>query len=409
MRQLIGTLLIPLFACLFPSAAEAQANCSTTPTISLPLYPDDIGLLAVPISVGGQELRMELDSGARFHVLASSVVDALKLERRHVLGKAPTMFGGAPLSEYVTAKDVNLGGLRTDGLQMFVLPDSRLRGSDGFLASDLLVHFDVELDFVDGRVNLFPPCSGRGGYWPHKNAAVIVPFTTNSYNHIIVPVRLDGKSVNARVDTGASASVFDANAMEMTFGLTTASPSVGHIGGASDSTGWYRHTFDRLELGAITLPDVEVDFIPGSPGAAGHAELFIGSNILRNFHVYISYAERTLTLTEATGEPARVAATNAFLKAYLAAYHDKTVEAASLYSQAIATDSLPPSYRAAAYYERGLAYARLKQCSLANSDFMSAMRLDPLIVPSDQRRADAHHRLQVARKACPDPIVATPG
>lgn len=408
MRLHFRTFLIPLVIGLSPAAADQQAKCSTKPTISLPLHPTDNGRFTVPISIGGQELRLEVDSGARFHVLAASVADAMKLERTQVTSKTPTMFGGAQLSEYITAKNVNLAGLQTLGLQMFVLPDSRLHGEDGFLASDLLVHFDVELDYVAGRMNLFSSCSGRSAYWPHKDAAVI-PFTTNSYNQIIVQMRLDGTSVRAFVDTGASASVFDTNAMEKTFGLTTTSPSVQHISGATDNTGRYRHTFDRLELGAITLPQAEVEFLQGSSNGSSSSTLFIGSNILRNYHVYISYADRTLTLTEPTGEPASIAASNVFTSAHLADYHGDTTEAVTLYGRALATDSLAPSYRAAAYYERALAYAHLKQCALAASDLMSAIRLDPLIVSPDQRRAEQRNRLKAARQTCPDLAAAMPG
>lgn len=401
MRVFFTLLLVTFFTGLLPAAVEAQPKCSTRPTISLPLYPSEKGKFEVPVTVDGRELRLEPDTGAKDNILASSVSDTLKLERAQNTGKKDSMFGGAPLKQYVTAKDVRMGGQNIGGQKMFILPDARVQGADGTIASDFLIHFDIELDYVAGRLNLFTPCTGRAAYWPHKDIPAILPFKTNAYNYIRLPVRLDGKSVWARIDTGASASVFDINAMRETFGYTTTSPELAHIGGAHDNTGWYRHTFDRLELGTITLPKAEVDFIPDSARGHGFAELFIGSDILRNYHVYISYAERTVTLTKPTGETKRIAASNAFTQAFLAAYHGKVVEAIPLYSQAINSDYLAPSYRAAAYYERALLYAFLRQCPLAASDFATAQKIDPYLAVIARGQVESYARLHFAKMKCP--------
>lgn len=401
MQVRTGVCLILFAIGLMSAVAQAQSRCGIRPEVSLPLYPNENGKFVVPVTIDGRELRLEPDLGAPNHTLISSVANALKLERTGDAGNKGTMFGGAPLKEYVTVKDVRIAGRKINGLQMFVLADNRLQGEDGTLASNFLIHFDIEFDYVAGRLNLFSPCAGRGAYWPHKDTPVVLPFKTNSDNHIILPARLDGKTVWARIDTGASASVFNTYAMGTTFGFTTSSPGVTHVDGAFDNRGWYRHTFDRLELGSITLPKAEVDFIPVSAHGSGFAELFIGSSILRNYRVYISYAERTVTLTEPTGEPERIAASNEFTQAYLAAFHGKETEAILLYSQAIASGHLAPSYRAAAHYERALLYAHQKQCTQAISDFASARTIDPYIASIAEGRDDAHYQLRSAQKICP--------
>lgn len=330
-----------------------------------------------------------MDTGAHDHTLVASVADLLKLTRVNLRGSTGSMTGGAPLNTYVAVKDITLGGVTAPETQMFVLPDERLPGTDGLLTAGLFSHFDLELDYAAGSMKLFTPCSGRGAYWAHASEPIVLPFTTNADNHIHMNAKLGGKTVDVRLDTGASETAADIRAMS-SFDLKIDSPGVRDMGKGR----WYRYTFDKLELGALTLPNAEVAFVNGPRN-----ELFVGSAVLRHYHVLISYRDKTLTLTNASDDPGRAAALEAFNKAYDASIHHDADGARSHYSEALAPFYLPPSYRAAAYFGRARANLDQKQCGSAWADLNSAIALDPLIV--DARRLVPSPAVQALRAICP--------
>lgn len=372
---------------------SAEAGCSATPVASLPLYPLETGKYAVPVTINGREYRLEVDTGAQDHALAASVVDELGLEKTKLATKRGTMVGGAPLDTLVTAKDVAIGALKAKSLSLFALTDARLHGSDGLLADKLYKDFDVDLDYGAGRMNLFRPCSGRGAYWQHKAAAATIAFNTNAYDHILIPATIGGKNLTVRIDTGASELVLDVKALAF-FGLTTSSPGVNVT--SSSGTHWYHYTFDALTLGDWSLPKPEVAFITGGPAS----QLFVGSDLLRHYHVLISYLDKTLTITPSTDDQALKATLDAFDGARDADIHHDPRAAMALYSQAISAGNLPRSYLAAAYRGRAMNAMRIRQCTAAVADIHTALKLDPLI--ADARRTAADTKLQALAATCPD-------
>ena len=364
-----------------PGAAQNAA--------SLPTYPDETGRFAVPISVQGQEFRFYIDTGAHRHTMASAVAEILKASRKKVPGTPEKMTGGEPLSEYTTVKELTLGGLKTPEMTMYILSNERLRGKDGLLASDLWSHFDVELDYANGRLNLFEPCSGRAAYWAHSDGPITIPFTLNSNNHIHVAGTLGDRPIDIRVDTGGSETTPDISRMSY-FGLSPSSPGVRDMGNGL----WYRYTFPKLEFGPLSIPNANVAFVSGT-----RSEVFVGSDILRRYHVLISYKDKTITLTKPSDDPAVSAALGSFNGAYFAAEDHQWEKTRDLYGQALANPALPASYRAAAYFGRSQSFYRLKQCPAAVSDLKAATELDAHI--SDSRRSEPNWYVQTVQKNCP--------
>ena len=102
---------------------------------------------------------------------------------------------------------VTLGRLRQEGVYFMVLPgaegpnDPAIEDSGGILGSEMLRN--VDFDFAGNKLNLVSPdhCAGNVVYWQAPTVAV-VPMTLNTTGHIMFRMELDGRRVNAMLDTG---------------------------------------------------------------------------------------------------------------------------------------------------------------------------------------------------------------
>jgi|GEM_PF-1602818 len=376
---------------LFCMAAPASAACNFTPEASLPLYPESTGRFTVPLSLNGQTFRFVVDTGANHHTMAAAVADLLGLVRNKVPGKPEKMLGGAPLGEHVSVPDIAFGPLKAPQMEMYILPDERLHNTDGLLASDLWTHFDVELDYAAGRLSLYTPCTGRSTTWGKANGAIAIPFTLKS-DHILIAGKFDSKPVDIVVDTGASETAIDISQLPY-FGLRQDSPGVRDMGKGV----WYRYTFENLEIGPLTLPKAEVAFVNLGPKT-----VWVGSDVLRRYRVLISYTDKSLVLANASEDPAAAAALEIFNAAYTANEHHEDEKARDLYAQALASPTLPATYRSAGYLGRSQVQFRLKQCAAARDDFNKAAALDRNLLEAHHRHPNSY--ITALDKSCPEAV-----
>jgi len=168
---------------------------------------------------------------------------------------------------------------------------------DGTLAPDLFRNFDVELDFANQTMTLFKPhaCDGRAVYW--TPAYLSLPMRITDAGHVRIKVQVDGKDVNAVVDTGASFSAMTLDDANDLFGikadgLVKAETMIGSSGGVLPS---YSYGFKTLSLGEITLNNPKIRLYDGHNILRPEgAPLVLGMKELRFLHLYLAYKEREL-------------------------------------------------------------------------------------------------------------------
>src|SRR5207244_2627656 len=103
--------------------------------------------------------------------------------------------------DYVKAA-FTLGQLSAPHIDFIVTPSGTLQGHDprvaGVLAPDILLNYDVDIDFGADKLNLLSPkhCPGKVIYWPALTIAV-VPMNVVTSGHIVIPVKLDGHATFA--------------------------------------------------------------------------------------------------------------------------------------------------------------------------------------------------------------------
>src|SRR5262249_34569931 len=162
-----------------------------------------------------------------------------------------------------TVDVVSLGNLIAKNQKFYVMPSDQ---EGGTLGTDFLAGYDIEVDPAHKKVNWFSQnhCKGQVVYWTQNYIAI--PFTFDSNMHIILPVTVDGQTMQAAVDTGVHFSYLSARAAKVRLGLTPESDTTKPEGKVRFAAGGqafasYRHLFSSMDIGGITFRNTELDVV----------------------------------------------------------------------------------------------------------------------------------------------------
>jgi predicted aspartyl protease len=284
-------------ACLAATRAMAAA---TETAIAIEVIH---GQCLVPVSLDGRMARMLLDTGAERSVMSHTAAKRVGLRADRWV--ATTLRGaGGQLERFanVDARAARAGGIAlmqnttSPGLSLPVTT-ADLGAADGLLGSDILRHYEIDLDPAEARLSLRLPNAQPG-----PRGVTLQPWRQDL---LLAPVMLDGHPLTALVDTGSTASLLNARG---SFKLALASPSH-HAPGAPPMPmpmppGTAMHgiggifavqarTFAELRVGSLVVhqpPIVSVD-VP----EAGY-DMILGFNILGRQRLVLSYAAQRMAL-----------------------------------------------------------------------------------------------------------------
>jgi hypothetical protein len=295
--KLLGVLLALL--CL---SGSALATCQLNKRTTVPLTVAG-GTIVVPLDVNGTNAAFILDTGAQRSVVTEAAVARLGLARDPWVGTTMSGIGGIERRANADTKSLSLGGIalarhtlnHDTSLTVGILPRSSSSGPliDGLLGRDYLSLFDLDLDMTGRRLTLYQPadCSGRFLPWGGDYTAVPVDIPTESA--LMLPVVLDGVTLRALLDTGASSSLVAAPGM-FRLGLRPAALATDPLeevsGLGTHPVAMHRHRFGTLRFGGQTMrePMIWVAPIRLSP----IADMLLGADWLAGREVWISYATR---------------------------------------------------------------------------------------------------------------------
>ena len=305
-----------------PGAALA-AECTLTQITSLDmLMPNDRQAL-VPIAINNVPKLLLLDTGGYTSQIAPEVAHDLGLVLNRAGGELLDASGNISQS-FVIVDSLKLGPLNATNAHIMVSPSS-YGIADGLLSMDMLVRYDIEMDFGAGKLNYFSQdhCPGKVVYW-NPAAVSAVPMRIRNRTRIEIDVTLDDHPFKAVLDTGASRSTISLAMAHGVFGLDPSSPGVapaGNVNGDAKLAG-YKYTFKTLGFEGVgvanptllLIPDRVTSQLPelGSriPSSdAGLPELLLGMDILRHLHLFLSFKEGIMYVSGATTPPAQDAAT----------------------------------------------------------------------------------------------------
>jgi predicted aspartyl protease len=286
------------------TAAPSPQICQLGQTASLDLITGGEGMPFLEGTVEGRSGKFLVDTGGLGLVLAFSTATQMKNgPQRGLLGVR--MVGGVSLDYGVSAQDFIIGPFKNPTAWFVVAPDGAF---PSYAIGNIQPHsmwgsYDIEIDFWKSKLNLFlqNQCPGHVVYWTHQPYAA-VPIQLDYAGHLIVQANLDGKLVDAVIDTGAQKSFLSLKTASHMLDIDESSPGMVSLG-QIDINGMvqakrYRYPFKSLTFEGISIanPDIEID---DTGNDSKKAPLILGIGILRQLHLFIAYDENRLYLTSA--------------------------------------------------------------------------------------------------------------
>jgi hypothetical protein len=311
-RAIFGSVLLAC-AGIFGNVALAAEDCGPLKRFTSAKLIPMAGVNLVPVSINGVSKALLLDTGGYMSQLSRQSVAELKLPLHDSAVQIADLSGSVSRS-FVIADTLTLGTLTAQHLPLMVSPANRL-SDDGILSSDLLLRYDVEMDFPGKTISYFSPdhCKGNVVYW-HPDVVAAVPITILDKSRLMVPVTLDGKSFRAMIDTGASRTMITMPVAKYIFGLEPGSPGMDPGGNvnADPKLASFTHVFKSLTFEGISVNNPKVLIVPErmatadkseqtgnralTNGAAFYTvpELVLGMDVMSHLRMYMAFRESTL-------------------------------------------------------------------------------------------------------------------
>lgn len=288
----------------FPEVTAPPATCKLYNLAILDMATEADGRVTIPATIEDQPGRLMVDTGSIYSVLGESEALARNLTIRPS-GQIFYYEGGVPLYNMTRVDRIQIGRLKGTDHEMMVVTSSQLdHDTIGMLGPDIMANYDIDFDFAAGTFSLFDPdhCPGEVVYWT-KTPYAAVPMRLDRGGHIIITVSLDGKPVDALVDTGAYRSTISMKLAKALFGIDEKDPKAKKMGEISVNgtlpAPLYRYPFGALTLEGVTVNNPMIDILDDDRFDDGDNEMTLGIKTLRQLHMYIGYKEKTIYFTPA--------------------------------------------------------------------------------------------------------------
>lgn len=299
---MVRACILPAFV-LFTGAAQAEGKCQLQQVASVPMTTTSEGV-TVPVEIEGETAAFLLDIGDGFSLMSASYAKRRELPRSDISRRFH--FTGIQLDGNATISELSIGQLHFKNVTMprVDTPKFGKDGIEGVIGLDQLSGYDVELDFKNGKMNLYSQglCPGNVVYWASSYA--VIPFTMDAANQPSIAAVLDGKDVTAGFDLESEFGVIDSAPARRIFGISLEGlTKVEGLPQGMPAT--YKFSFKTLQIGAFSFAHPEIyvwDYEKDchvTPGCFGASEITIGSHELHQLHLYFAFKEGKLYATTA--------------------------------------------------------------------------------------------------------------
>jgi len=283
-----------------PASAQQAPNCQLRVMVELDMQTLPDGRVTIPVQLDGRDYRLMVDTGGYINTLSEHVVKERNYHPIRGVGMLRGM-GTRKLDRALFVKDFAIGHAHGRDFGFYVDDfDSLL--ADGTLAPQILAAYDVDFDFARSKLNLIHSdhCPGKVNYWTQFTPAV-VPIRIVDTTHIRIPVTIDGKEINAILDTGAHTSFITMQAARRYLGLDDKDPALKSrsnvpVNGMAGTV--YNYPFQSLSFGAVQVSHPQIQIVEDRVWY-DKTDLLLGIGILRQLHLYIAYKEGKMYLTPA--------------------------------------------------------------------------------------------------------------
>jgi predicted aspartyl protease len=286
----------------------------------IPFQQDNTDHIHLPVTLGGVQSKMMLDTGAYWSIVRKDIASQLGLQPRRNYNLIMFDGGGNRIDESVMISEFRLGQLSFGAAEFFVSgiwSGAPLNERAGVIGQNLLTQLHLEIDNAGKTISLFSQdhCAGDGVYWADE--AVILKYERsnarskptgsrlkrdidkNQIDEPIVTAELAGKPVRLLFDTGATFTSMDLEHARRVFGITKDTPGVQPAGsvnvGSGARIGTYRYVFPELTISGIRFENVPVllgDF-------DGSVQVILGMNEMKKLRLFFAFKEGAIYVTAA--------------------------------------------------------------------------------------------------------------
>lgn len=309
------------------STAALAADCGPLKLLSTikmtPANNDPGEVRLIPVTVNDQPKTFQFDTGGAMTQISRKAAEDLKLD---IINSNIQMYdvNGNISRKAAVADKLVVGRMAFSRVTM---PVTTFEGIDGLISSNMLVNYDIDLDFPNNTMNYISRdhCPGSVMYWK-ADAIGVAPMRLVDNTRLTVKVTLDGQTFDAFIDTGATKSVLSEKVAKYFFHIPLGASGdklVDNING-DKSIKAYVHYFSKLTFGGVAIDNPQVVILEdrvnrngdkaqqtGNRALSNNADIVlpnmvIGMNMLKDLHVYIAFGENRLYLTQ-TKTPATAA------------------------------------------------------------------------------------------------------
>src|SRR5215469_2246086 len=241
----------------------------------------------VTLFANGAAVTLLLDTGAETTVLTPSVAQRIGAQRPRIeFQRQMRGIGGSLQTGEVELRNFTLGGVAVPWRRVRVAPINTgnvFSGPlDGVLGTDTLSSFDVDLDLPGHRMVVYTKqtCPDAAPAWGQPYAKL---GTGRSFGgHLFFPVQLDGRQIDAFIDTGSQLTVLStkaASALGVTGAALARDQAITLHGAAAEQLSARVHRFGQLQIGpeVIRNPELIVTDI-----RLNDADIVLGIDFLRS-------------------------------------------------------------------------------------------------------------------------------
>lgn len=346
--SLIALALLSSAAGHAQAAAHACGPLKEIASLKMTVLPDG-SRVSVPLTINGKPAQMVVDTGTGMSSLTKPAATMLDVRKRSSAAVHLVDKDGARVNGYYIADSFQLGKLTAKDIPF--LQDITDTGVSGAMGPDLMVRYDVEMDFGEQKLSYFSQdhCPAHILHWS-SDAVTQIPISVRErardYPPAMLPgaaldmpadilqgmiaragasilgtdirttVMLDGHEFTANIDTGLDNSTINSKAAQDHFGVmledrkpdTPAAgpdqPAQAGVEAITVTASRQQHRFHSLSFGGVTVvnPLFVVKPVPMGVRKAGDPaspDVTIGMNVLRKLHLYFAFGEHMLYVSAA--------------------------------------------------------------------------------------------------------------
>lgn len=272
---------------LAPLATQARAQCAPRAIVALRIVE---GFPVLAATIGDTPVSFLLDTGAQAHLVLPEAQAALRLQ---VLPGSVPLFGtgGERSAAIVLLAGVRLGPIALDPAATPVAPLPAIPHVTpmlaGLLGAPLLTRFDLDLDATAGRLGLYE----AGTCFPAGSGDTI-PLLITPEREALLPVRINGVTLTALLDTGSRATLLSlAAARNLGLDAPISANSASGIDGEALPVAHLR--VREMAVGDDVLRNAPISI---APVQLGRADMLLGLDYLRQRRVWISFVTARLVI-----------------------------------------------------------------------------------------------------------------